>query len=346
MAKAGYHGVSLEEAASFLLNGAKLPRKSVLITFDDGYLDNYIYAKPILSQYGHHATVFAVADRLEPKGLRPTSKENTAERDGILESIDSPYFTDEVGNAVRKDRFMSWDEARVAEASGVLDVAAHSLSHAPVWGAPPVEKWQDKPEEMEIYQPAPRHRTFDRPEQAMPYGLPILPELAGLPNRGFILSNELISLVESLVPQELQKATDFFLDKEKTQALKKAVLDLPAEQWGQMETEDAYRRRVRHDLTQCRVILERELAYAMCRPLTRCSLAWPWGKYSPEALEIARDIGFQVFFCTSFGANLPGKNPRHVHRFKARDKSASWLLSRLKIYSNPTMARFYAAMRI
>lgn len=40
------------------------PRRSVVITFDDGYLDNYLYAWPILKRYGFTATIFVVTEAI------------------------------------------------------------------------------------------------------------------------------------------------------------------------------------------------------------------------------------------------------------------------------------------
>lgn len=65
MAKHGWRGIGLDEAEDFLLKGAPLPPRSLLITFDDGYLDNYVYAWPILRKYGHKGVVFAVTERME-----------------------------------------------------------------------------------------------------------------------------------------------------------------------------------------------------------------------------------------------------------------------------------------
>ena len=73
MAEHGWRGIGLDEAEAFLLKGAPLPPRSLLITFDDGYLDNYVYAWPILRKYGHKGVVFAVTERMEAgKKCRPT----------------------------------------------------------------------------------------------------------------------------------------------------------------------------------------------------------------------------------------------------------------------------------
>jgi peptidoglycan/xylan/chitin deacetylase (PgdA/CDA1 family) len=40
------------------LRGGKLPDNAVAITFDDGYRDNLVQAKPLLAHYGLPATLF------------------------------------------------------------------------------------------------------------------------------------------------------------------------------------------------------------------------------------------------------------------------------------------------
>ena len=50
--------VPLEDAVMAMRNGRALPRNAVDITFDDGYLDNYRNAFPILRRYGLPATFF------------------------------------------------------------------------------------------------------------------------------------------------------------------------------------------------------------------------------------------------------------------------------------------------
>ena len=54
----GFHVISPEELLAFLENKQGLPKKSVLITMDDGYRSVYEIAYPILKKYEFTATLF------------------------------------------------------------------------------------------------------------------------------------------------------------------------------------------------------------------------------------------------------------------------------------------------
>lgn len=64
LAKNGYHTITPDQLLAYLRKGQELPEKPVLITFDDGYADNYTNAYPIMKKYGFTAIVFLVTDKI------------------------------------------------------------------------------------------------------------------------------------------------------------------------------------------------------------------------------------------------------------------------------------------
>ncbi|MGB8707157.1 MAG: polysaccharide deacetylase family protein [Dehalococcoidia bacterium] len=55
-----YELLSLDTLATCIQSGESLPEKAVVITFDDGQKDDYLYAYPILKKYHVPATIFLV----------------------------------------------------------------------------------------------------------------------------------------------------------------------------------------------------------------------------------------------------------------------------------------------
>ena len=66
----GYYTLNVDEYCDALLSGATLPEKSVMITFDDGYVDNYTAGWPILKKYGFVGVFFIVSNTVDtPEGM-------------------------------------------------------------------------------------------------------------------------------------------------------------------------------------------------------------------------------------------------------------------------------------
>lgn len=58
----GYTAITFRDFALYRRGELNLPRKPVIITFDDGYEDTFTTAFPLLREYGMTAVVFIVAD--------------------------------------------------------------------------------------------------------------------------------------------------------------------------------------------------------------------------------------------------------------------------------------------
>ena len=93
LAKEGYNTITPSEMMNALEYGTPLPEKPIMITFDDGYLDNYTNAYPILKKYGFTATIFLV--------------------------------TGFIGN---DPRFMNWEEIKEMKDNGFV-FGSHTVNH-------------------------------------------------------------------------------------------------------------------------------------------------------------------------------------------------------------------------
>jgi len=67
LAAEGYHPIRLSELSEYLLLGKPLPSKPIVLTFDDGYLDNYENALPALKKHGFTGTFFIITQFAEEK---------------------------------------------------------------------------------------------------------------------------------------------------------------------------------------------------------------------------------------------------------------------------------------
>jgi len=93
-----YNVIPLESIVALIEEKKKVPLKTIAITFDDGYKDNYTYAFPVLKKYGLPATIFI-----------------------IIEEVGRP----------QSDR-LSWDEIKVMQDSGIITFGSHTMGPEPL----------------------------------------------------------------------------------------------------------------------------------------------------------------------------------------------------------------------
>ena len=59
----GYETVTVTDLLAYVQDGEPLPEKPVMITFDDGYYNNYVYAYPLLQQRGMRAVLSIIGSQ-------------------------------------------------------------------------------------------------------------------------------------------------------------------------------------------------------------------------------------------------------------------------------------------
>lgn len=92
----GYQTVGPDDVAGFIRGHKLNASKPILITFDDGYKNNYTNAFPILQKYGFKALIFVSSGFIGKKNTaldeRETAKEDFLDKKDIKEMYDKGFF--------------------------------------------------------------------------------------------------------------------------------------------------------------------------------------------------------------------------------------------------------------
>ena len=72
--KENFNVVRMEEVIEAIKGKYTLPEKALLLTFDDGYVDNYTYALPLLEEYGFQGSFFIPGKPVEEHCLLDVNK--------------------------------------------------------------------------------------------------------------------------------------------------------------------------------------------------------------------------------------------------------------------------------
>lgn len=79
LAENGFTPIDFYDLSLAIVNKSTLPDKPVILTFDDGYLDNYQNAFPVLQEYGFTGTFFIITDYVDQGQAGYLSWDNIAE---------------------------------------------------------------------------------------------------------------------------------------------------------------------------------------------------------------------------------------------------------------------------
>ena len=123
LARNGWRTVGLDDLARFI-GGDPLPEKSVVISFDDGYLDNWVHAHPIMAEHGLHGVIFLITGWIGDGPARPHA--------GMANAPATPAHKAcmEAVQAGRADEVMlRWSEVLAMREAGTFEFHSHTHTH-------------------------------------------------------------------------------------------------------------------------------------------------------------------------------------------------------------------------
>ncbi|WP_283147483.1 polysaccharide deacetylase family protein [Silvimonas soli] len=123
LAQAGYTTLDTAAFAGFLA-GEPVPEKSVLLTFDDGYLDNYVYGHAALQRHGLNAVMFLVTGWMGDGPVRATQGQGAlpaTPAHGECEQLIASGHADDV--------IVRWSEIETMRAAGTFEFHSHTHTH-------------------------------------------------------------------------------------------------------------------------------------------------------------------------------------------------------------------------
>jgi len=132
----GYTTLTLNELYNFLEKNKPIPGKSIVITLDDGYVDNYTNAYPILKELGLNATVFVVTSNIDKDKRTLTSKQIKEMDEAGIQIASHTYNHDKLDDLPYEKQLQTMKKSK--------DDLEKILNHKVDFIAYPYGKWNEE----------------------------------------------------------------------------------------------------------------------------------------------------------------------------------------------------------
>jgi peptidoglycan/xylan/chitin deacetylase (PgdA/CDA1 family) len=262
---AGFECITLSELLQRALDGKVGHTRLIVLTFDDGFLDNYLVAADILKKFNIKGTLFVNPGHAAVGPARSLEEEPDAWG------------------------YLNFEEMRSLERSGIFEIQSHTLSHEDVFLS---DRLIDlySPEKFRLYywlvwKLFPHIRAewqgdVTRYRGLIPAGYPIFEYGRSLRGKEFIPSAKFVDQCVQLFQVQGDRCL--------------ADLQLYPEK-GVFEPEERYAQRVEEQIVQSKQTLERELSKSI-----EC-ICFPGDISSERLLARAREVGHKVYMRPHWG---------------------------------------------
>jgi peptidoglycan/xylan/chitin deacetylase (PgdA/CDA1 family) len=299
----GFNTIDLRELYDYVGTGKPIPANSIVLTFDDGYFDNWVYAYPLLKKYGFKGTIF-----VNPEFVDPTEEYR-------------PNLEDAWAGKVRSEElishgFLSWREMREMENDGVMDIQSHGMTHTWYFTGPEIIDFRhpgDRYVWMNWNRDISRKYKYltENQDDLVELGAPVYQHEKSLEARRYFPDSALSETVIQYVRENGGK--EFFKNKswrDKLLQIVKGYKDKNSLKDG-YESEEDRLNRFEWELKECKEILEKKLDKKIMY------FCWPGGGKTDLSIRIAKEYYLAYTMSSreqSKKKNTFGENPDIIRR--------------------------------
>jgi peptidoglycan/xylan/chitin deacetylase (PgdA/CDA1 family) len=294
-----FNTITLNELYSYLNADIDLPPNPIVITFDDGYLDNWVNVFPIMKKYEMKATIFIIPEFIDQVNtLRPTLDDV---RWGKLRKDELSEFG-----------FLSWSEINAMSDSGLVDIQSHSLSHTFLFQSGdiidfhhPADKyawlaWNKCPSRKYLW-------PIENQEEFVEFGAPIYSYGRALAAPQYFADESIEKFLGEYV--KTYGGQDFFKKPDWREKLFNVARDYIRHNHlnARYESQKEYEERVQRELALSKEVIERNTVKKVN------FLCWPGGAFNQTTQRIAEEVGY---LATTKGEskNTRGADCRRIDR--------------------------------
>lgn len=299
----GHHFIFHDDLFRYMKDGKLIPDRSIMITFDDGFLDNWVIVYPLLKKRNVKFTIYVSQEFVDQSSsCRPTLEDVWADN---VEKSDLKVLG-----------YLSWEEMKIMQKSGLVDIQSHTSTHTWHFVSDtiidffhpgntqqfPWLKWNHFPELKSKW-------MFEDKENEL-FGLPIYENTRAMVANRYI-ENEFLNKKLSTFIRE-NGGRHFFSKNDWRNELLSIVrknCNISSNR-KVFETETDRTNRLRYELLYNKraieASLDKEVRY----------LCWPGGAYDSKLIDLAEKCGYWATTVKA-GKNTIGDDARFVNRISS-----------------------------
>lgn len=291
----GYRTVLLPDVIGHIRGDNPLPDRSIALTFDDGYLDNWTIAAPLLKKYDFCGTVFVNPEFVDPREII---------REQVSPDNPSEVTRDQV------DGFMSWNELKAVQNSGILDVQSHAMTHTWYFKSDkiidfhhpgdqyPWLAWNVRPDRKHLWMTEDQSNFVD-------FGVPVYEYDKSLITRRYFEPEEMNTKLAQFVKDN--GGTDFFKQRNWRNILSNEASKHKTTA-GHIESKEEYEKRILWELQASKEEITSRLSKSID------IISWPCGGHNASTLDAAKRLGYIGWAVRGTSNISKGTDPYTIHR--------------------------------